>query len=49
MTAKTSFGVLVRVGLALGAVGLLFQTTCTLNDLLSAYGLSTLLSGLTAT
>jgi hypothetical protein len=47
MTARIGFRVLMRLGLAVAAGATLFQTSCTLTDLLSTLGLSSLLSGLT--
>jgi len=41
-------GILKRIGFLIAVSGaVLFQTTCTLNDFLATYGLSTLLSTLT--
>jgi hypothetical protein len=49
MTSLMNMRVFKRLFLALAAGALLFQTTCTMSDLLSAYGLSSLLGALTST
>lgn len=47
MTSLLTSRVLRRLALALAAGAMLLQTTCTASDLLSAYGLSSLLSAIT--
>lgn len=46
MTPRSATRTLARYALALAAGTLLLQTSCTLSDMLSAYGLSSLLSSL---